>query len=256
MRDHEYITMRALEDTYWWYQVLRSEVARDLAAHFSTEGSHGILDAGCGTGGMLEAIREKNPRWSLRGIDVSAIAVRLCQERGFENVLLGSVNELPFPDATFDALVCLDVLYHSEVSEERALSEMFRVLRPKGLLVMNVPAFNVLKGDHDIAVRGARRYTVRIVKELLRANGFRSQAVFYWNAWFFFPLVIWRKFRPFPEADKKDETKGDLFALPGWMNVLLTWLGRIDFALCRYLRLPMGTSVYSIAEKPQHHGIA
>ncbi|MDB6005729.1 MAG: Methyltransferase type 11, partial [Prosthecobacter sp.] len=124
MRLAEYDTLRATDVHHWWYAVLRSLVERTLA------GRRGhLLDAGCGTGGMLESLRSQT---SVTGIDISEQAVSYCHQRGLHMVELGCVESLPFADETFDVVLSLDVLYHAQVNEKRALAEMCRVLRPEG----------------------------------------------------------------------------------------------------------------------------
>src|SRR5439155_11845671 len=109
MLQHEYHTMRQVEDTYWWYQVLRLEVVNDVASRFPGPKTCKLLDAGCGTGGMLHALRETRPEWQITGLDFSHVAVEYFHQRGLAEVIRGSVDEMPFPNASFDVVVSLDV---------------------------------------------------------------------------------------------------------------------------------------------------
>jgi SAM-dependent methyltransferase len=249
MLQHEYYTMREVEDTYWWYQVLRTEVINEVASRFPGGKTCKILDAGCGTGGMLQTFREARPDWQITGLDVSPIAVEYCQQRGFTDVIRGSVDEMPFPNASFDVLVSLDVLYHRQVFQNRALCEIARVLKPGGLLILNLPAFDILRGRHDIAIHGTRRYTVKRILELLGPIGFKLETAFCWNAWLFFPLLSWRLLTRWLKPPSERETRSDLSTLPPKINALLTAIGRLDFMVCRLLHLPFGTSVYSVGRK-------
>jgi ubiquinone/menaquinone biosynthesis C-methylase UbiE len=249
MLQHEYHTMREVEDTYWWYQVLRTEVASDLSHFFGAGKPCRLLDAGCGTGGMLHTLREAHPEWEMAGLDVSAVAVEYCRERGFADVMNGSVDRMPFSDAIFDVVLSLDVLSHKEVSEEHAMSEMARVVRPGGYIILNLQAFDVLRGRHDIAVHAARRYTIERVRKLLEPVALTGEAIFYWNAWLFVPLLAWRLMTRFGKRPEEIGTRGDLSQVPPQINALLTTLGRLDFAACRRLHPPFGTSVYTVARK-------
>ncbi len=235
MRLAEYDTLRASDVHHWWYAVLRSLVDKRLPSQGR------LLDAGCGTGGMLEFLRDKI---SATGIDISAQAVAHCHQRGLHTVELGRVEALPFADETFDVVLSLDVLYHAGVNETRALAEMRRVLRPQGLLLLNLPAFASLRGSHDVAVAGARRYTAGRLRSLLEASSFTVESIQYWNAWLFFPLLLWRQI-----SRLKSSRTSDLHLTPLWMNTILTHMGRLDARLCRGLHIPFGSSLFAVACK-------
>lgn len=246
MRPPEYDILRKNEDRHWWYTVLRSLVSQALSSRLPPRGQ--LLDAGCGTGGMLDFLRKKNGALGLAGIDVSEQAVRHCHQRGLHTVQIGSVEALPFPDEAFDAVLSLDVLYHAGVIEARALAEMRRVLRAGGLLVLNLPAFAGLRGSHDVAVAGARRYDVAQVRSLLELASLTVETIHYWNAWLFLPLLVWRHLSRW-KTDRASAAVSDLHLTPAWMNQMLSGIGRLDAGLCQEFRIPFGSSVFAVARK-------
>lgn len=248
MRAPEYEIMRSVEDRHWWYLVLRGLVEHALAGRLAS-GSR-LLDAGCGTGGMLEYLQSRSGDLQVVGIDAAEQAVSCCKQRGLTAVKSGSVEALPFDDGTFDAVLSLDVLYHAGVNEELALAEMRRVLRPDGLLVMNLPAFAGLRGSHDVAVHGARRYVVGEVRSLLEEASFAVEQVHYWNAWLFLPLLLWRQMSRLSAAPAQGAVS-DLKLTPAWMNSLLAGIGRLDAGLCQEFHIPFGSSVFAVARKTQ-----
>ncbi len=246
MKAPEYDLMRSVEDRHWWYAVLRSLVQHALAGRLPPRGL--LLDAGCGTGGMLEFLQGQICDLNAAGVDAAEEAVRHCQQRGLSSVQLGSVEALPYAEAAFDAVICLDVLYHAGVCEELALAEMSRVLRPNGLLVLNLPAFDSLRGSHDVAVSGARRYGELQVRTLLEHSNFAVEMIQYWNAWLFLPLLVWRQLSRI-KTELGPAGESDLKITPDWMNAMLTGVGKLDAGLCRELRLPFGSSVFAVARK-------
>lgn len=248
MLAHEYQTMRTVEDTYWWYSTLRSMVVREARSRLTSDTAR-LLDAGCGTGGMMARLREANSQWKIAGLDLSPDAVQITRERGFEDVTSGSVSELPFNNGSFDGLISLDVLYHDGVDQEKALAEFARVLKPGGFFVLNLPAFKALAGSHDIAVKGVRRYTTSDVRELLSATGFRVQTLQYWNAWLFLPILAWRTISRSFHSKDSEEAKSDLSTLPGVVNGTLAAVSGIDARICRMTHWPFGTSVFAVAVK-------
>ena len=250
MLDQEYETMRRVEDTHWWYRVFRESTVRAVRELTRDHPQARILDAGCGTGGTLARLKAENPAWQLSGLDLSPHAVRHTSERGIENVIEGDVAHLPYEDESMDGIVSLDVLYHRDVNEAAAIAEFLRVLKPGGFLVMNLPAFQFLTGAHDTAVNGVRRYTAARVRELLEPSGFAIARQQYWNAWLFLPLLGWRVLSRLHASNKaEEEVSSDLATLPTFANRLLAGFGRIDWALCRALRIPFGTSVFIVATK-------
>jgi len=249
MNEREYALMRRVEDSYWWYVVLRESVAVEVKALLAGRTDGRILDAGCGTGGMMEALRRENPRWKLCGLDSSSKAIGHTRERGFQDLTQGSVDALPYEGASFDVVISLDVLYFEGVDETRAMGEFQRVLKPGGVLVLNLPAFDFLRGRHDVAVKGVRRYTPARLRELLAQSGMEALRVHCWNLWLFVPILCWRLLSRVPMARGSAAAKSDLSMPPAFLNSALTAIARLDMALCRAISSPLGTSVQAVARK-------
>jgi ubiquinone/menaquinone biosynthesis C-methylase UbiE len=90
-----------------------------------------VLEAGCGTGLLLERIARFAAR--ARGVDLSAGMLARARERGLE-VVQGSITALPYADESFDLVCSFKVLAH--VADVRAaLAEMARVTRPGGFVL-------------------------------------------------------------------------------------------------------------------------
>lgn len=248
MLEHEYHTMRHVEDTYWWYRTLRSLVIHEMQGKLADRPGR-VLDAGCGTGGMMEHLRAACPALKISGVDNSPEAVQITRERGFSDVSVGSVSETPFAPASFDAVISLDVLCQQKVNHTKALEEFHRILAPGGVLVLNLPAFDFLSGRHDKAVLSARRYMLRDTRALLVPAGFRVEKLHYWNAWLFVPILFWRLFSRFRLPEDFTETKSDLTPLAPRLNNTLAALSKADASLCRAFHLPFGTSLFAVATR-------
>ena len=94
MNPSEYAAMFAVEDRHWWYVGVRREVERWLA-DLGASGRPRVLDAGCGTGGLLANLR--TTAWKA-GIEISSEGIRLARSRGEAALVQGSVSSLPFAD--------------------------------------------------------------------------------------------------------------------------------------------------------------
>jgi len=243
----EYQTLRDNEDSHWWYRVLHQQVTTVLSQRTASFAS--LLDAGCGTGGMLAHLIQRFPDLNPIGIDESPLALDHCRTRGLASIQQASLHLLPFPSASFDAVLCLDVLYHQNVNPPSALVEITRVLKPGGLLILNLPAFSCLAGSHDHSVSGARRFDRSLTRSLLRQNNLRTLQSHYWTAWLFFPLLLWRTFTRL-SLQSDSPARSDLRPLPPKLNPCLAHHARQDAALCRRWHLPFGSSLFVVASKP------
>ena len=237
--------MRSVEDRYWWYQALRQHVAASIPPappHFS------LLDAGCGTGGMLDVVRQNFPDADLTGVDASSHAIELAAARNLNATLRSAnVHELPFAENNFDFVLSLDVLSHAGVDDSLATHEMHRVLRPGGRLLLNLAAFDFLKGAHDCAVDVDRRYTRPQVRALLVGANFRIERLTYWNASFMPPIALLRWLSR--RRAQGDDLRSDFRSLPLFFNSLLKSVAALELRASRHVSLPFGTSLFAVARK-------
>src|SRR3989344_1210864 len=244
MRQNEYDAMYRVEDTHFWYRGMQKISEMLLRKYLPHESGNMILDAGCGTGGAMQWLK---PFGKVYGFDISDLAIQYCKKRGLKNVVVGTVESIPFAPKMFDIVVCLDVLYHKQVKNDRqSLKELCRVLKPGGLLVIRVPAYNWLHSYHDVAVHAKHRYSAGEVEKLLLESGFAVKQTTYANM-LLFPLSLVMRIvdRMFPSHHETSDVKpihpilNTLFYFPLW----------IESKLIRFISLPFGLSVVVIAGK-------
>ena len=196
MNTDEYLKLAEVEDHMWFFRSLHAHMERELARALPAGREARVLDAGCGTGGLMLRLRERHPTWTWSGVDLSPLACELARQRTGGDVREASLVALPFGDGEFDAVVSADVVCQMD-NPAVALAEFFRVLRPGGMAAINMPAYRWLWSYHDEAVQNQRRYTRREVRALLAEAGFRGVQATHWNA-LPFPLIVARRklFRP------------------------------------------------------------
>ena len=243
--------MYAAEDRLWWYLGLRENALALLGLDRAAgAGPRRILDAGCGTGGMAARLTPFGP---VVGIDLAKFAVAVCRERrGLGATVVASITELPFPDASFDLAVSMDVISDAGTGDDaRALAELARVLRPGGRLCLNLPAYRWLAGEHDLAVETKRRYTRREVRALLRAAGFAPERLTYWNAALLPAVAAARALSRRRETGQHgaEEAQSDVRVPPRPINRALLALVRAEGRLLRRVDLPAGSSILGVARR-------
>lgn len=243
MNDVEYHQLAELEDRLWHFEALHDHVRRALTKH-ALPPNAALLDAGCGTGGLLRRLAKWFPTAQLRGLDLFPLAVQLARERAACPIDEGSVTALPFANASLDAITSIDVLYHLEEPAE-ALREFSRCVRPGGLVVINVPAYRWLWSYHDTAVNSHHRFTRSEMKTLLRAAGLEPVYTTYWNTLLFPVIVIRRKLLPAPRDGSSDVREYSPFV----SGLLRTLLAAERLWLKTGLTLPFGSSVFIVGKK-------
>jgi ubiquinone/menaquinone biosynthesis C-methylase UbiE len=113
-----------------------------------------VLDAGCGTGLLLEQeALAVGPGGRAEGIDFSNDMLAHARARceGLEQVQLqqGSIEILPFEDSIFDALSCTQTLLYVE-DMDKALAEFYRVLKPRGrIAIVETDWSGAIINSHD-----------------------------------------------------------------------------------------------------------
>jgi SAM-dependent methyltransferase len=148
-----------------------------------------VLNAGAGAGTLTVKLVDAGLR--VTSVDASPAlcewtraALRARGADGGNPVRCGDLARLDLPDAAFDAAVCAEVLEH--LDDDRAtLSELARVLRPGGLLLVTVPANPDRYDWTDRWAGHRRRYEAPVLEARMRAAGFAAPRVQGWG----FPLT-------------------------------------------------------------------
>jgi SAM-dependent methyltransferase len=237
---YELQTHRA-EERHWWYRGRRLLIHRVIAG-IGLPAHARILDAGCGSGrNMVELVRYG----TVAGVEVSPESVRVARERGVGEVVQGSIDEMPFADASFDLAVCLDVIEHLD-DDRAALVELRRVVARGGALLVTVPAYPWLWSAHDEVNQHRRRYTKRSLLHAAESAGWRTQRVTYFNS-LLLPIAIatraLERVRP-ATAD----TSRDLWIPPAALNRMLEQPLHLEAAILGRdgRALPAGLSLLAV----------
>jgi SAM-dependent methyltransferase len=235
----------------WWFAAAHANL---LLLYRLISGSASlrqpVLDAGCGTGGLLARLAADYPDRTIIGLDADRIACARAAAKSARPVCAGSVNALPFADAAFGAIFSADVLCHRDVDERAALAQFHRCLWDGGVLVLNLPAYPWMLSRHDAAVYNVRRYTRRRVARLLHAAGFRLLFASYWNIVLFPIMVVTRRLLPQGTC-----ATSDVRLYPAPAEALCRVVTGLERAMLRCgMRFPFGGSLIAVAAKQAIEG--
>lgn len=140
-KQYEYDAMWKCEKELWWYRNLHDLTIKKIQQFSYPLHAH-ILDAGCGTGGMLAQLKQHGYT-NLQGFDVSSDAIKHAKKNnGALNVQLLDLLDADkaYEKNSFDVIICHDILCMlKEPADKLALNKLVSLLKPDGLLLMNLP---------------------------------------------------------------------------------------------------------------------
>ncbi|MDP1853066.1 MAG: class I SAM-dependent methyltransferase [Candidatus Omnitrophota bacterium] len=246
MEPKEHRELYKLEDDYWWFKAKR-RLALSVVNRLKKK-QHSrvcLLDVGCGTGAILQALEKFT--YSV-GMEKYPEALKFCRQRKINRLVNAATEDLPFKKGSFDIVLAMDVLEHLD-SHSKVLDELSRVSKEGASLIVHVPAFMFFWSDHDLAVGHKRRYSAKMLIELLEKHNFKVKFINY-RLFSFFILGVVRKYyimiRKMLARDKS--VKSHRPPAPGMINAILYNIIRVEDFISGFVRLPFGLSILCIAE--------
>jgi SAM-dependent methyltransferase len=239
--DALYVQHDLLEEDHWWF-VGRRRIVLSVIHSFVPRGVQlEMLDVGCGTGGMLNAMRTFG---IVTGMDSAQFAIDRARQRSGGRVEWGMLpGPVPFEPESFEVVTALDVIEHVDEDEE-ALRTINRLLRPGGLFVCTVPAFQFLWSGHDEVNHHRRRYRRSELERKTRRAGFRIRKLTYFNFLLFGPIALTRLMGRLSGRARSD------FEIPsGGVNGALAGILGAERHLLKFGSLPFGVSLLAVCEK-------
>lgn len=242
MDDHAIQEMHDAEQRHFWFVGTRRIVLHALGRRLTgTASTRRLLDVGCGSGGTIAAGAQLG-RWT--GLDTSAAALAFARARHPEATWVqGSATALPFADASFDGVVCLDVIEHL-ADDHGAAGEIARVLAPGGVALIATPGWPSLFGPHDGALGHVRRYHRQQLRSLLRGAELDVVLLSSYNLLLAPAVVIARLARRALGGEGTDVRR-----TPTWLDTPLAWLLASERHLADRLPLRGGISLLAVVRR-------
>ena len=252
-KKQEYNKMAQVEQKLWWYRCLHYLTLDSISSNFSDRDII-IIDAGCGTGGLMLFMQEQGYA-NLQGFDLSLDSVRICRQRrlnvAHENLL--NIAHRYFP-ASADVIVSNDTLYFLDKEERLNLvQQCFQVLSPGGLLILNLPALKYFRGIHDLSVGIKHRFSMLEARSLFDSSQFSIIRQIYWP-FLLSPIIYLARLtqRVKMRINPSFEVRSDIDLPSPWLNRLLEGITRFEN---RWLPVkPFGSSLFLVAKKEKKAG--
>jgi SAM-dependent methyltransferase len=201
-----------------------------------------ILEVGCSSGFFLRLLRGRLPETFLIGSDyVSGPLLQLARDLPDLPFLQFDLTRCPLPSQSLDAVVLLNVLEHIK-DDSAAMAQVFRILKPGGIAVIEVPAGPRLYDVYDKLLMHERRYSSGQLKKLVLGAGFEILTHSHLG-FLLYPGFWWVKRRNRKSLGKEENIQREIVAknidATKESSFLKTVL-RMELALGRYFAYPLG----------------
>ena len=236
-----------LQKNNWWFGNARNKLVGELLEKYIPDYKNlKALDVGCSEGAFLDYMSDKQV--DVKAIDIDNNAIEFCKERGYgDQVRYGSLLDIPYKDETFDIVFLLDIIEHVQ-DDYKAISEVNRVLGPKGSAILIVPAYQWLWSNNDVAYHHKRRYSISLVKKLVKSKDFKLTFISFFNSLLFPVFVIFTMIAKF---SRRSSNSTVVKPVPKSVNFLLIKLMQFERWLIvnTGIKLPFGSSIILLVTK-------
>lgn len=247
-KQYEYDVMAKCERELWWYRCLH-ELTIKKVKQYSGIQNPVMLDAGCGTGGMLVRFKESGYQ-QLAGFDLSSDAVTYTHTKTgipIQQLNLNDVDQV-YQKNSFDVITTLDTLtLLDEGGDKKVVDQLLSLLKPGGLLILNVAAIRYFRGSHDAVLHMKRRYTKKMIRALI-TDPATIKEMGYWP-FFMSPVIFFIRLfqRTVHKLNPNAITRSDVKPVPAPFNQLFYNLTRWENNALAWK--PWGSSLFIVLQK-------
>ena len=238
-----------LEEEHFWFRGRRTIFFSLLDKFLEGRKDLEVLEVGCGAGGLLKRLSVYG---NAKGMELWPELCTIAKDRSQQGMICGNAYAIPLADQSQDLVCLFDTIEHIP-EQEKALAEIYRVLKPGGMVFFSVPAYQFLFSNNDRVAHHCRRYTKGLLKKVCKEAGLRPKKVSYFNT-FLFPLIL-----PAVLIEKakekwiglKDPNKTNLSkTFPGPINTTFAKIMGSERHLLRHLSFPTGHSLLGLFQRP------
>lgn len=230
------------ESQHFWFQARREKIC-DLMNHRIGKNEK-ILELGAGTGFIAQKLKEIG--FSIDISDIHLNGLKFAQDKGIKKLFQFDLFNPPFRDE-YSAICLFDVLEHQS-NDQLAIECIKKMVKPKGKIILTVPAHQWLWNRDDRINGHYRRYNKKSLLDLCKKCELTPIHVEYFFI-FILPLLFLRTLvnRDHKKAVKTEEKLK--MSLPGIINQTCSILTKTEFALSKWLPNLVGGSLLLIAQR-------
>lgn len=232
-----------IEEKHWWFAVRRQLFTRYINLLKLNKISAKILDIGSSSGTNLRMLKELGFQ-DYQGFDNNYLSKKFCEKKQLGKVTIGDICENNFADNSFDLILATDVIEHIE-NDEKAISEIKRILKPSAHAIITVPCFMQLWGLHDEQSMHKRRYQLKEISQKITQQNLKIIESFYFNFVLFAPIFLFRKITKILKIKPTSENRVNNYLL----NKILQKIFSIDVFLAPKIKSPYGVSAFLLIKK-------
>lgn len=244
------------ERRHFWFQarnaVLETVVRQEIAG---LAPGYSVLEAGCGSGHVLAMLHRVCGAGRVVGMDFLIEGLRVAHTASAAALVQGRVEQPPF-SRPFDLVGIFDTLEHVD-DDRAALRHLRGLVKPNGVLVLTVPAYQALWSDFDEEAHHCRRYEPSDLRARLNAAGFKVEYLTPFMA-ALYPVArlgraasdlrrgVLRRHGSAAESAVSEQLR----VRPGVNGLLAFILGQEARLVARRMSIPIGTSLLAVARAP------
>ncbi len=236
-----------LERNHWWFRARKEIINALLIKNVDGQNNH-ILNVGAATGESSDWLSSYG---NVTSVEFEKDCCAFVKQKLNLDFISASITGLPFDDNKFEIVTAFDVIEHVE-DHRKAVSEMFRVCKPGGLIAVTVPAFEFMWSKHDDINHHKRRYRINGLKNIFNEHSGKIAFASYFNTILFIPVALTRVLANlFPFIVRRKGSGSDFSYSGGSVFTFLFFrmMKSESFFLTRGLKFPFGISLILLFRK-------
>jgi SAM-dependent methyltransferase len=228
----------------------RRNVIQQLKDNYKVNDKFSLLEVGCFQGALLEDIKKDFTECEIVGVEYDRNSLDYIVSKNLQIPLLCfDLSESILPNERFDVIVALNVIEHIK-DDNNALAQCYRMLKPGGLIILEVPAGEKLYDSYDKYVGHYRRYDMSGFISLVENNSFsitmKTHLVFLAYPLFWLSKMINNR-KVYSDNDGQELVRNRIALANN--NIFLNISLKIDKLIRKFFYIPYGVRCVLIGVK-------